>query len=102
MTEAATERTKAMMDYPERTVDSLAHIWPRPRRRSICLSLLASYRAKMHTHDATIGKAWTLIGKCDARRDAPSLSINAPGAIAGKARRKNDDCPAAPAHSSLW
>ena len=56
----------------------------------------------MHTHDATIGKAWTLIGKCDARRDAPSLSINAPGAIAGKARRKNDDCPAAPAHSSLW
>ncbi|MCB0147339.1 MAG: hypothetical protein M9936_26060 [Caldilinea sp.] len=56
----------------------------------------------MHTHDAKIGKAQTLIGKSGAQRDAPSRSINELGAIAGKARRKNDDCPAAPAHSSLW
>jgi len=48
----------------------------------------------MHTHDATIGKAQTPIGKSDAPRDAPSRSINEPCAIAGKARRKNDDCPA--------
>ena len=101
MTEAATERTKAkteqtkaMMDCLERTIDSLAHNWPRPRRRSTCLSSPATYRAKMHTHDATIGKAQTPIGNPDAQRDAPSRSINEPCAIAAKARRKNDNCPA--------
>ncbi|MCB0067798.1 MAG: hypothetical protein KDD77_11630, partial [Caldilineaceae bacterium] len=46
MTEAKIEQSKAMMDYPARTIDRLAHNWPRPPRRSTCLSSPAPYRAK--------------------------------------------------------